>query len=593
MKTLVLLIGLCLAAGTAVAQVPQWPDGWPTVDQYGGITAITVAGSNGQWRVAKVGNRWVMVDPLDHPTWVNGVWVVTECCNSIARYGSSLNWSVQTLKRLNRWGFTFIWDHSFGSVWPNAAGQTNPMPMPYFQDGNDYPDRPEKAVLPGYCTTGHTAKTIGGALNLAYAPPAHNVGTDPYDPCFTIWNNAFWAPATRPAEATNAMANSYFIGWSSAESDFIQFMGAASGTNFISTPPGKEADSSHGAWNVLAANPIVSSEQIPTGATVTFIDTQLYAKTALQTFLQGRYGTIANLNAAWASTYTTFGSDGGWGNTGNGLMDENGNTGRHAWVGSWNTLNGETAAMKTDLNDFLFQMASKFFQVQRDAFKAAYPLKLYLGPNIVGSWGNPARSPVLQAAALYVDALQMNIGTGAVNDQARLDFVGQYFGDKPIMNWMGFPANPNSAICGTAGICTNPDTWQVSNTQAARGAIYTTLYLWQYNSALTSNGSHIIIGQRWWELSDRLGEGTNWGLETYTKGNAYDGAEAVVAAHNDAWGFPAGGEAQNYGNFLGPGTNTVINTNLAIMLSLAGITPPPGGKKVNLTGTIVVTGKAQ
>ena len=55
------------------------------------------------------------------------------------------------------------------------------------------------------------------------------------------------------------------------------------------------------------------------------------------------------------------------------------------------------------------------------------------------------------------------------------------------------------------------------------------------------------------------GEGNNFGLVT-NRDNAYDGKEAVIAAGQDPWGHPTGGEKGNYGDFL----SRVTRTNASI-----------------------------
>ena len=46
-------------------------------------------------------------------------------------------------------------------------------------------------------------------------------------------------------------------------------------------------------------------------------------------------------------------------------------------------------------------------------------------------------------------------------------------------------------------------------------------------------------------------EKKNWGLVSLMD-NAYDGVEAGMAQGIDAWGYPTGGEENNYGDFIGP-----------------------------------------
>jgi hypothetical protein len=253
---------------------------------------------------------------------------------------------------------------------------------------------------------------------------------------------------------------------------------------------------------------------------------------------------------------------GGWGH-GNGLLDEDG---RHPWVPTNKfTLAGASTAMKSDLDDYLYQYASQWFKIQHDAVKSRYPNALYLGPNVLGSWGTPPRRQVLQAAGKYLDVFMTQIATGSSTDQQRLDFTMQYLGDKPISDWVGFPANPDSALYAYP----NPPTYLASNTQPQRATNYQNLLSWYQSATVSStvpgNVAGVIpyVGLRWWAYVDSTGEQTNWGLVT-TSNNAYDGKEAVMAAGADASGYPTGGEQKNYGDFL----DTVRTSNLALFQNL-------------------------
>jgi hypothetical protein len=283
----------------------------------------------------------------------------------------------------------------------------------------------------------------------------------------------------------------------------------------------------------------------------------------LMSFLQSRYGGIGALNTAWGSSYTTFGSAGGWG-AGTGLLDEDG---RHAWLGSWDTLAGETTAMQTDLDDFLLIYAQKFFQIQHDAVKNNYPNKLYLGPNVVGSWGTPPRQQILQAAAQFIDVFMTQVGTGAPDDQQRLDFTMQYLGDKPIASWLGFPANPDSALYQYP----NPVTFLATNTQSSRGQEYTQMLNWFMNVSVSASvpgvgGTKPFVGLRWWAFSDSTAERTNWGLVSPLD-NLYNGKEDTVAPGVDPWGYSTGRETNNYGDFINP----VSGANLSLPQQALGL----------------------
>ena len=112
-----------------------------------------------------------------------------------------------------------------------------------------------------------------------------------------------------------------------------------------------------------------------------------------------------------------------------------------------------------------------------------------------------------------------------------------------MMSWMGFAANPDSALHGQelglrAGL----------RSQAERGARYTRDVMTILESRVR-DGSHAVLGILWWEYMDKWGEKTNWGLVT-PRNNAYDGRQAVRASGTDEWGYATGGEEHDYGDFI-------------------------------------------
>ena len=110
---------------------------------------------------------------------------------------------------------------------------------------------------------------------------------------------------------------------------------------------------------------------------------------------------------------------------------------------------------------------------------------------------------------------------------------------------------------------------QTPDTQSARGDRYAAVInsVWNRTAA---NGDHYGLGIEYWAWWDNnwihslYHEIENYGLVT-PYGNAYDGVQAVKAIVNDQWGFPAGGEAANYGNFIGK----VTAANQSIYKSMA------------------------
>ncbi len=529
----------------------------PGLDQYGGLlSAPSPSGGTGYWRTEKFGNRWLFVTPAGNGFFSVGIFHVVPTSNAIAKYGDQdITWGPQQVRRVRSWGFNTILDHSVLWVYPQqtcggcagwANGQPEKMAAVWFIDGSSYPIRNVNNLAPA------SAKDIFQGVNGAYYNGYVAPSTDPYDPNFAAWIQGYM----KTSEAATAASSPYIMGFSLGESDYTWGFGAGSSAAFATVPPGHNGP--HLAWIVLVTSPKQTSNST---WGVSYTDTTVYAKVAFSNFMSARYGgSISALNTAWGSTYTAFGSAGGWG-SGTGLMDEDG---RHSWIGSWDTLAGETAAMQADLNAFLFQYASQFFKTQHDALKTAFPNMMYFGPNVVGSWGTPPRKEILQAAGLYIDVLMTQIGTGASDDQQRVDYTMQYLGDKPIGTWLGFPANPDSALYATP----NPPTFLATSTQAARGQEYAQMMSFFLNATVSSTvsgaaGSKPFVAMRWWAFMDSSGEKTNWGLVSLTD-NAYNGLEAIIAPGTDPWGYATGGEAGNYGNFLGP----AISANLGLLTTL-------------------------
>jgi hypothetical protein len=252
-------------------------------------------------------------------------------------------------------------------------------------------------------------------------------------------------------------------------------------------------------------------------------------------------GSITALNAAWGSNYTNFDSAGGWG-TGTGLLDEDG---RHTgWLGLTNgTLQNASAGVTSDLNTFLALYAQQYFSVTAGAIRKYMPNHLVFGPASINSHGGVTRGPILQAAGKYVDVLN----SGVANQQV-LDFTEQNFGDKPLVVWEGYHANPDSDLSAYS----QTGIKSVAN-QAVRGQAYASDTNFMFSTA-TSSGSYTMIGLKWWAWLDSWGEKSNWGLVSFLD-NAYDGKEAIMAPGVDPWGYPTGKESANYGDFLDPVTN--------------------------------------
>jgi hypothetical protein len=233
----------------------------------------------------------------------------------------------------------------------------------------------------------------------------------------------------------------------------------------------------------------------------------------------------------------------GWG-IGTGLMDEDGRPADQAWLsGDAVYLTGANPNVKADMDAFLYQVATQYLSVCYNEVKKAFPNILFIGPDSIGTWGSPARAPVLQAAAKYVDVLSgpnnVDINPGA------LDYTAQYFGDKPMLEGQFLSAGPDSPWAAYAKPTEFP-------TQQARGQAYYNTVTALPSRTVTATGSRPFVGTSWWQFTDDRSQKKNWGLVTLID-NAYDGHEDVtvsVPCTAPLQHFTCGGELSNYGDAI-------------------------------------------
>jgi hypothetical protein len=532
-------LGVILLIGATVGHSADAPKP-PALDQYGGIKDVKVGEASGAFTRTKIGDRWVLVTPEGHPFWMIGVYNVavsgsrddlggTYKDRVTAKYGdSSVRWGPQQVRRLRSWGFNTIAEYAnkwvlpwstyggHSSPWSRGGGQKGPWPNPERM--------PAVAFLwpSQYALRNQNQRAPGPAKEILRATDAHYRGyrgrfPDVFDPNFAIWIEG---------ELRSYGANPWIIGISVDDSDTLFGFGA--GPDFDSLPAGKT--NPHLGFITLLTPPTQAENK---ELRITYTDTKVYTKYALRDFLQSRYKTIEALNAAWGSTYTSWDSDGGWPD-GRGFLDENG---KGAWIGQDATkLSGARPALRTDLDDFLYELADKYFSTVRAAVKRRMPNTLYLGPTSVGSWSTPSRPQVLKAAGRSVDVLRVSWA----GQKDRLDYIVQYAGDVPLAVWLGAYANRDSAMFR----------YQPGMpSQASRGQFYEKSVSDLVEATGSSTGAYPFVGFQWWEFADNWREKANWGLVTLSD-NAYDGQEARVATGKDPWGFAVGGEERDYGDFI-------------------------------------------
>ncbi len=534
------------------------------LDEFGGVMAMPSAqGATGYWHTEKVGNRWVLMTPDGHAFWMIGVWGLDGDVHPgpqgksfndywVAKYGTEkpmTAWA-QSNRRLQSWGF-------------NALGPwTYRMALPTNPKGGGWGGE-QKIKFPFVCL-GPNASITGredGVFKNLYAGMdqklyqlgigEHSNFPDVFDPAWVSNTKAGWE---KDQDLKTKEKSAYYVGAFSDDTDYT--MGFGPGLDFETQPLDKY--SPHLGFVALATAPQQTENPYAKNG-VPYKDTKVYTKYALRDFLEKKYKTIAALNAAWGSDYTTFDSDGGWPN-GSGLLDENGRP-SHTWLGHSDAdLGPKTKAnpnVVKDLNEFLYLMAKQFFSVQRDGFRSVSPHGLFLGPTNLGGWWAPARAPIYRAAREYLDVISISTDL----NQATLDFVTRNTGDVPLMIWQGIIANQDSGLWRAQN--EEPANWRLP-TQEARGAKYQHDMQFLFDSVSSKTGSHPFLGMLWWTWQDSLAEQKNWGLVSVMD-NAYDGVEATMNHGYDAWGFPIGGEERNYGNFMGPAraTNYWIMDQLA------------------------------
>lgn len=213
--------------------------------------------------------------------------------------------------------------------------------------------------------------------------------------------------------------------------------------------------------------------------------------------------------------------------------------------------------------------SQNYFHLNKVALNAAAPGMLFGGADTQGDWGAGARRRTLEGAANDVDVLFWlwpASQPSVASQTAALNYVTQYFGDKPMQNFLTIHAQPDSDLAtytfeGSTGTLATP-------TQPARAALYYDIINRELTT-LSYNGTYQWIGMSWWSLYSfgHQKENINWGVMTI-KGNAFnahDGASGSVTCSAPLASFTCGGEVEGpmpYGDLFSGPTGVIAAHNL-------------------------------
>ena len=520
----------------------------PSADPYGGAP-VHVQKGTGYFTIAKVGKRWTFLTPDGNAFWMRGVQHTSESFLEPGvlqqKYGNINTWAVQRNRRLLSWGFNTLGEYHEGrglpvGVYGSPAG--NPTKIPFIV----FPNILLQALnSPGRFGLQDPLKNIVAGTSPKYYSGWRGRIVDVYDPHLTEAYRAGIALQNK-VYTGGFEGQSWVLGITLDDADVLFALKGG--------PNGKVNKYPHPVYLIAITKFSYTSEDDPQKRD--YKDHRLYSKYAWVEFLKKKYGTIDALNSAWGSNYSSFDDDGGFGD-GRGLLDEDG---RHSsWLGTDSFgLTDSKASVRADMDAFLYEFSRHYAETAVQAVRASDHHHLIFAPNSLNSWGARARDQVLRGLAdggfdaffLSYDAAHPDL-TG---NNETYDITG-----KPAIIWYGVTSNRDSAMHTVQPIYAAPD----FPTQQERGAAYSRQVMDFYN-AQGKNGDCYLMGIDFWELLDNRSEKTNWGLVS-RKDNAYDGKEAVRAAGKDSWGYPTGGEEQDYGDFL----SSVRSTNFGIQEQLA------------------------
>jgi putative Ig domain-containing protein len=267
---------------------------------------------------------------------------------------------------------------------------------------------------------------------------------------------------------------------------------------------------------------------------------------------------------------------------GTGLADE---CGVGSWMGDPLTLAGETAAMKTDIQNLMTTLWAKVYQTQHDVIRTFDPNHMITGllsPTtdartqvLVPATNSCSGGPCIDLWLAPTQALSLVTAITLQPTSRIYDVTGI-----PIITQSPYlVAETDSAQAGTSS--NSPDCVS-ETTQAARGADYKT-YITNALALTAMDGTYPLAGTEYWSWTDNsanmcgLSGTLNFGTVTPNL-NAYGGVEPAAGPVSCSAPIgtlicggeptPLGSGLRPFGNFIGDSTHGVTGGN-ALWLSVS------------------------
>jgi Putative Ig domain len=300
-------------------------------DQYGGLQSLPCSnGRQPHFYAQKIGSRWHLCTPAGNAFWMNGMfnaslpdYIDYQGIHSkdlvAAKYAggdtnnSTLNWALQTVRRMKSWGFNafaqytsmFLLPSVVDSRW-GTSDYSIPEKLPYvylvkpsayvFTNLNGWADGPVKDMLPAVKPGVYTGWR-GTHIN------------DFWDPNFAQFFQSYVTKDAATVQALGGPNTDYLISVDVDETDWLGGFGAGPDFPLVDNAQNRLRGGDpnpHVSWMVLVTSPVETASSV---WNVVYPDTKVYSKAELSNWLSQRYGgSIASLNTAWGSRYTTFGT---------------------------------------------------------------------------------------------------------------------------------------------------------------------------------------------------------------------------------------------------------------------------------------------